>query len=113
MKSSKEFERIFLDKFVEFQESDSETKWRIMIGSLIENNKLKHELEVKLGIVKEALEFYASAWERGEFEGELLVRRISTNDAFENVHDRAREALEKIKWKWELGDKWLFINQSD
>lgn len=55
------------------------------------------ECKEKLQIAKEALAFYTSAWERGDFEGELLVRKISTNDAFENVHDRAKEALEKIK----------------
>lgn len=42
---------------------------------------------------REALEFYAEAWERGDYNGDLLVRKIGSYDAFEEVHERAREAL--------------------
>lgn len=42
---------------------------------------------------REALGFYAEAWELGDYNGDLLVRKIGSYDDFEEVHERAREAL--------------------
>lgn len=44
----------------------------------------------------EALKFYASAWERGDFEGDLLIRKLGSTEPFESVHDRARIVLKEV-----------------
>lgn len=45
--------------------------------------------------LREALEFYAESWERGEWEGELLVRKLGSYNKFVEVHSIAREALKE------------------
>jgi len=56
-------------------------------------------LEAENKKLREALDFYAEPWERGEWEGDLLVRKIGSYDQFIEVHSIAREALK------EVGDK--------
>jgi hypothetical protein len=51
------------------------------------------ELKAENARYREALGFYAEAWELGDYNGDLLVRKIGSYDAFEEVHERAREAL--------------------
>lgn len=51
------------------------------------------KLESENARYREALGFYAEAWELGDYNGDLLVRKIGSYDAFEEVHERAREAL--------------------
>lgn len=59
----------------------------------IENDKLKKQIEE----MREALEFYANSWEQGRgLNGELLVRKALSYDAFEEVHTRARAVLQKL-----------------
>jgi hypothetical protein len=57
------------------------------------------ELEKQNEIMREALGFYAEPWERGELDGELLVRRLYSYDCFKEVHIIAQEALKKIEEK--------------
>jgi hypothetical protein len=51
------------------------------------------KLQAENARYRKALEFYAESWERGDYNGDLMVRKIGSYDAFEEVHERAREAL--------------------
>lgn len=55
------------------------------------------ELQSKLDVAKKALEFYAQPWERGDLDGELLIRNRDSYDKFEEVHERARQALKEME----------------
>lgn len=56
-----------------------------------------NELQAKNKKLREALEFYAEPWERGEYNGELLVRKLGSYDNFKEVHSVAREALKEVE----------------
>jgi hypothetical protein len=65
------------------------------LDSLSLYEKLEREREENKKL-REALEFYAEPWERGEWEGDLLVRKIGSYDQFIEVHLIAREALKEV-----------------
>lgn len=66
------------------------------LNVVIDNYKKENaELKKQLEIAKEALKFYASGWTMGFNEGELLVS-VGTDLKFEEVHERARKALNEL-----------------
>lgn len=82
-----------MSDYTEYQMQYYKITWE---ESLAEKNDEIKMLQCKLAKAREALEFYAEPWERGTYDGDLLVRKIGTYDAFEEVHHRAREALKEI-----------------
>lgn len=65
------------------------------LDSLSLYEKLEREREENKKL-REALAFYAEPWERGELDGELVVRKIGSYDNFREVHSIAREALKEV-----------------
>lgn len=49
--------------------------------------------------LRECLKFYAEPWERGELDGELLVRKLESYDSFIEVHYKARQCLKELEEK--------------
>lgn len=45
----------------------------------------------------EALNRYEQPWERGELDGQMLVRKIGSNEHFAEVHSIATAYIEKIQ----------------
>lgn len=58
------------------------------------NAKLQAENSKLIEVVK----FYADRWERGELDGELLVRKAESFDHFTEVHYKARQVLKELGW---------------
>jgi hypothetical protein len=70
------------------------TPTEMVMGEMMDKIK---QLEQKLAIAVEALEFYSQPWEIGYLDGETLVRKWESYDLFEEVHQRAAKALAKIR----------------
>lgn len=49
--------------------------------------------------LRECVEFYAQPWERGELDGELLVRKSESYDLFTEVHYKAKQCLKELEDK--------------
>lgn len=64
--------------------------------------KLAHhifKIEAENAKLRECVEFYAEPWERGELDGELLVRKLESYDSFVEVHYKARQVLKELDEK--------------
>ncbi len=89
-KESRDFEKQFLEKFSEFQKCDTDAKWRMMIGALIDLNTINTKYlkcDEALKIAVEALEFYA--------DGESW----STID-----HSKIPTTYDRLEYDKDLGD---------
>ena len=58
---------------------------------------LLEKLQVENAKLRECIEFYAQPWERGELDGELLVRKSGSYDLFTEVHYKARQVLKELE----------------
>lgn len=61
-------------------------------------NEVK-KLQAENAKLRECLKFYAEPWERGELDGELLVRKLESYDSFVEVHYKARQVLKELEGK--------------
>lgn len=61
--------------------------------------KNSEKLQVENSKLRECVEFYAQPWERGELDGELLVRKSESYDHFTEVHYKARQCLKELDEK--------------
>ena len=61
--------------------------------------EIANRLQAENAKLRECVEFYAQPWERGELDGELLVRKSESYDLFTEVHYKAKQCLKELENK--------------
>lgn len=100
--NDKKFENMFLDKFVKFQKSTSDEKWRMMIDVLVLANQTEAELaklKEAYGVVREAMKMITIQYTSTEYlvecndelDGQTAI------EAWDSLISDTREALAKAE----------------